>query len=96
MSESNKRKSRAPGAENESAESMKDQASALLGIVSRFKLGDHSHPVPVAPARRMAGHQQGPSPIKVRPNALPPAYAAAIGSGTSRKPRAQSKEWEEF
>ena len=74
-------------------ESMKDQASNLLNAVSRFNLGEQPQ---VATLQRQSAQRIAPSPapIKVRPsNALPPAYAAAIGAG---QPRGQAGQWEEF
>jgi hypothetical protein len=49
-------------------------------------------PTHITPLQQAA--QQAPAPIKVRQNnALPPAYAAAIGTGA---PRPASGDWEEF
>ena len=58
-------------------ESMKDQASHLLQLVSRFNIG--------------GAQPSSPAPIKVRPSkALPPAHAAALGH---RAPRLASGAW---
>ena len=79
-------------------ESMKDQASHLLQLVSRFNIGEGGS-VPLTPLHPVAGKAAAqpptPQPIPVRPsNALPPAYAAAIpGSGGARGATAG---WEEF
>jgi methyl-accepting chemotaxis protein len=74
-------------------ESMKEQAAGLLGTVSRFRLEEEA--APLTPLRRAAPRAGAPAPIKVRANALPPAYAQAIGS-SQRKARSQSAQWEEF
>jgi len=73
-------------------ESMKDQAAALLGTVSRFRLGD----APMAALQRQGVLRRSAAAIKVRPAAgLPSAYPAAIGAAPAQ-PRAQSGQWEEF
>jgi methyl-accepting chemotaxis protein len=69
-------------------ESMKEQAAGLLDTVSRFRLEEEA--APLTPLHRAA-----PAAIKVRSNALPPAYAQAIAT-SPRKTRAQSPQWEEF
>jgi methyl-accepting chemotaxis protein len=74
-------------------ESMKDQAAGLLDTVSRFRLEEEE--APLTPLRRAAPLPGAPAAIKVRANALPPAYAQAIGA-SPRKARAQSPQWEEF
>jgi len=74
-------------------ESMKDQASALLNAVSRFHLGEQPQ---MATLQRQEAPRLSPAPVKARPgNALPPAYATAIGA-SSGQPRAQAGQWEEF
>jgi methyl-accepting chemotaxis protein len=74
-------------------ESMKEQAAGLLDTVSRFRLEEEE--APLTPLRRAAPLPGAPAAIKVRANALPPAYAQAIGA-SPRKARAQSPQWEEF
>jgi methyl-accepting chemotaxis protein len=74
-------------------ESMKEQAAGLLDTVSRFRLEEEA--APLTPLHRAAPLPGAPGAIKVRPNALPPAYAQAIGA-SPRKARAQSPQWEEF
>jgi len=74
-------------------ESMKEQAAGLLDTVSRFRLDEEE--APLTPLRRATPLPGAPAPIKVRSNALPPAYAQAIGA-SPRKARAQSPQWEEF
>ena len=66
-------------------ESMKDQASHLLQLVSRFKI-DEAGAVPVTPIRRAPQPEVAPTQVRTG-NALPPARAAALpGAGG----------WEEF
>jgi methyl-accepting chemotaxis protein len=74
-------------------ESMKEQAAGLLDTVSRFRLEEEA--TPLTPLHRAAPLPGAPGAIKVRSNALPPAYAQAIGA-SPRKARAQSPQWEEF
>jgi methyl-accepting chemotaxis protein len=54
-------------------ESMKDQAGTLLGIVSRFRLGDQAR-VEAAPAQLLEAQKSAmePAPIRVRPAAAVP------------------------
>jgi len=78
-------------------EAMKEQANALLSMVSHFKIGAAAAgaaETPITPLQQQQpGWQGAPQPIKVRPSvALPPAYAAAIG-GRNRR---QNGQWEEF
>ncbi|MBI2769481.1 MAG: methyl-accepting chemotaxis protein [Burkholderiales bacterium] len=76
-------------------ESMKEQAQALLGMMSRFKLGDEGQEPqeqPLTPVQQI--HR--PAPIKLRPSALPPAYTTAI-AGNPRSSKARTNgQWEEF
>ncbi|HYD77013.1 methyl-accepting chemotaxis protein [Ramlibacter sp.] len=84
-------------------ESLKDQADALLALVSRFSQGSGAPAptpayTPVQPAPRAPEPPAAPPPIRVRApqaNALPPAYAAAIAPAT-RKGSASGGDWEEF
>jgi methyl-accepting chemotaxis protein len=70
------------------AESMKEQASALLNAVSRFRLAEHAA---VAPQLQQPVSRARPS-ITVRPSPeLPAAYAAS-----PRKPQVAAGSWEEF
>jgi methyl-accepting chemotaxis protein len=71
-------------------ESMKDQASSLLEVTSRFKVGDE--PAAAAAPRQAKAWAVSPPPIKVR-SGVAPTFAALTGSG---KPRPQNGEWEEF
>jgi methyl-accepting chemotaxis protein len=79
-------------------ESMKEQAAALLQVVSRFKLDNEAGAAPITPLKPTPRPAAAPAaPIQMRPNAaLPPAYAAAAIAGAPRKPRAATGEWEEF
>jgi methyl-accepting chemotaxis protein len=74
-------------------ESMKDQANNLLGIVSRFRLGDepHTHAAqPTAAALLEAAKAvMEPAPIRVRP-----AKAVPYSPPTFRK--VDAGEWKEF
>jgi methyl-accepting chemotaxis protein len=73
-------------------ESMKEQAAGLLDTVSRFRVEEDAPAL--TPLHRATPLPGAPAAIKVR-NALPPAYAQAIGA-SPRKARAQSQQWEEF
>jgi hypothetical protein len=74
-------------------ESMKEQAAGLLDTVSRFRLEEEQ--APLTPLRRTAPLPPGPGATRVRPDALPPAYAQAIAAA-AHKARPQSTQWEEF
>ena len=80
------------------AESMKDQAGALLQLVSRFKLGgEHSdmatlHVAAPAPAAARGGD---PAPIRVRNRVKLGAYTSAMGLPQLRASTGNG-EWKEF
>jgi methyl-accepting chemotaxis protein len=69
-------------------ESMKDQAGTLLGIVSRFQLGQDE--MPTAQPTLLQPAQAAPLPIRVRPRADLPY------SGAAWKKPGQSEGWKEF
>jgi hypothetical protein len=71
------------------AESMKEQAQALLQLVSRFSLEAQ---------RARAPGGGAPAPIRVRKGAaLPPAYAAALASSqrARSRPAPAAPPWDE-
>ncbi|WBY02459.1 methyl-accepting chemotaxis protein [Ramlibacter tataouinensis] len=82
-------------------ESLKDQATALQVLVSRFRTGNAPE-ASITPLQPVPAEAQSPAPppIRVRApqpsNALPPAYAAAIAPATRKGPAAGGADWEEF
>ncbi|WP_332813998.1 methyl-accepting chemotaxis protein [Ramlibacter sp.] len=78
-------------------ESLKEQASALLQSISRFKIGEGPAPAALEPLRPpVAPAQAAPPPIRVRPPkpALPRAYAG-LASRMRQEPPTDSN-WQEL
>jgi hypothetical protein len=68
---------------------MKDQANNLLGIVSRFRLGDAPRAAPTAASLLEAAKAvMEPAPIRVRPAAAVP-YSPGVK-------KVDAGEWKEF
>ncbi|MEP6790944.1 MAG: hypothetical protein ABI907_06210, partial [Ramlibacter sp.] len=76
-------------------ESMKEQAAALLHMVSRFKFGENDKTPATPPAAAAVAVPAQPVRERAGAAALPPAPVAAL-PGTSDKAGIRNGQWEEF